>query len=152
MVTDTTPIPLPHRPAAIRASNALIMDVVASKGLEFDDVILVDFLSSSPDAKHWRVLLSYLRNELETHASVKAEQEAVAALEAEYGGDAAVMINGLIAGQHSRRKLLEDVPLLQVGLVLGRSVAVLTPDINHGSAAVTMRQCTSCAVPKMLIT
>lgn len=35
-------------PAELKASNALIMTVGQSKGLEFDDVFLVDFCADSP--------------------------------------------------------------------------------------------------------
>lgn len=63
-------------PTAIKSSNALIMEVISSKGLEFEDVLLVDVVSSMPDGKDWRVLLSYLNNELETHAAVKVRMVA----------------------------------------------------------------------------
>eukprot|EP00775_Hariotina_reticulata_P001454 gene1454-1796_t len=49
-------------PAELKASNALIMTVGQSKGLEFDDVFLVDFCADSPAGPDWRVLLHLLQS------------------------------------------------------------------------------------------
>ena len=80
-------------PRSVQASNALIMPVISSKGLEFEDVLLVDFISSLEDAKAWRTLLSYLHNVLENHPAVAAAAGA--------------------GGEGKGRQLLEQV-LLQV--------------------------------------
>jgi superfamily I DNA/RNA helicase len=53
-------------PPELKASNALIMTVGQSKGLEFDDVFLVDFCADSPAESEWRVLLSLLEEYEET--------------------------------------------------------------------------------------
>jgi hypothetical protein len=46
-------------PLALRASGALVMTVPQAKGLEFDDVFLVDFFAdSAATSGEWRVLLS----------------------------------------------------------------------------------------------
>ncbi|KAI8473628.1 MAG: hypothetical protein J3K34DRAFT_410063 [Monoraphidium minutum] len=47
-------------PQELRASNALIMTVSQSKGLEFSDVFLVDFFADSPATSEWGVLLTLL--------------------------------------------------------------------------------------------
>lgn len=47
-------------PPEIRNSNALIMTIPQAKGLEFDDVFLVDFFANSPaSAAEWRVLNAF---------------------------------------------------------------------------------------------
>lgn len=47
-------------PPEIRSSNALIMTIPQAKGLEFDDVFLVDFFANSPaPPSEWRVLNSF---------------------------------------------------------------------------------------------
>ncbi|KAG2432292.1 hypothetical protein HYH02_013015 [Chlamydomonas schloesseri] len=48
-------------PEEIRDSNAIIMTVPQAKGLEFDDVFLVDFFADSQATAEWRVLCSYLK-------------------------------------------------------------------------------------------
>ncbi|KAK9807285.1 hypothetical protein WJX73_007725 [Symbiochloris irregularis] len=50
-------------PEALQTHNskALIMTVPQSKGLEFDDVFLVDFFKDSPASAEWRVLSGYLQ-------------------------------------------------------------------------------------------
>jgi hypothetical protein len=80
-------------------------------GLEFEDVMLVDFLSSLEDAHSWRVLLSYLNDTLLQHPAALAEEAATAALEA--AGEAGAALQGLMAAQaaHRQRMLLEHVPL-----------------------------------------
>ena len=44
-------------PAGLRDTNALILTVPQSKGLEFDDVFIVNFFSESNCKEEWRVLL-----------------------------------------------------------------------------------------------
>jgi hypothetical protein len=80
-------------------------------GLEFEDVMLVDFLSSLEDARSWRVLLSYFNDTLLQHPAALAEAAAAAALEA--AGEDGAALQGLMAAQaaHRQRMLLEHVPL-----------------------------------------
>ncbi|GIL57207.1 hypothetical protein Vafri_12407, partial [Volvox africanus] len=47
-------------PQDIQDSNAIIMTVPQAKGLEFDDVFIVDFFNDSDANAEWRVLGSYL--------------------------------------------------------------------------------------------
>ncbi|EFJ46513.1 hypothetical protein VOLCADRAFT_118102 [Volvox carteri f. nagariensis] len=47
-------------PQDIQDSNAIIMTVPQAKGLEFDDVFIVDFFNDSDANSEWRVLSSYL--------------------------------------------------------------------------------------------
>eukprot|EP00798_Chlamydomonas_sp_ICE-L_P021903 gene21903-28945_t len=47
-------------PDEIRYSNAIIMTVPQAKGLEFDDVFIVDFFEDSEATSEWRVLSSFL--------------------------------------------------------------------------------------------
>ncbi|GIL86670.1 hypothetical protein Vretifemale_14923 [Volvox reticuliferus] len=47
-------------PQDIQDSNAIIMTVPQAKGLEFDDVFIVDFFNDSEANSEWRVLGSYL--------------------------------------------------------------------------------------------
>jgi len=52
-------------PEPIRNSGAIIMTVSQSKGLEFDDVFLVDFFHDSPATREWHVVLQFLWESLE---------------------------------------------------------------------------------------
>ncbi|KAK9854785.1 hypothetical protein WJX84_000152 [Apatococcus fuscideae] len=64
-------------PEALQQSKALVMTVPQSKGLEFDDVFLLDFFADSPATAEWRVLLSYLEElSLDETADAKDPQEA----------------------------------------------------------------------------
>ena len=45
-------------PEALRNSNVIKMTVAEAKGLEFDDVFLLDFFNDSPTG--WRVLNNYV--------------------------------------------------------------------------------------------
>jgi len=47
-------------PWELQESRAIIMTVSQSKGLEFDDVFLVDFFHDSPAESEWRVLTSFI--------------------------------------------------------------------------------------------
>ncbi|CAD7695958.1 unnamed protein product [Ostreobium quekettii] len=60
LLRNTTSID--NLPEPIRNSGALIMTVSQSKGLEFDDVFLVDFFSDSLASREWRVVGQYLDN------------------------------------------------------------------------------------------
>ena len=43
-------------PSILRESNAIILTVAQAKGLEFDDVFLIDFFKNSKATKEWRAL------------------------------------------------------------------------------------------------
>lgn len=47
-------------PTALRLSSALIMTVAQAKGLEFDDVFIVDFFADSTAGAEWRACLSFV--------------------------------------------------------------------------------------------
>ncbi|GFH16322.1 uncharacterized protein HaLaN_12717, partial [Haematococcus lacustris] len=50
-------------PPEIQASNAIVMTVPQAKGLEFDDVFLLDFFTNSPaPAAEWRVLNAFMED------------------------------------------------------------------------------------------
>jgi superfamily I DNA/RNA helicase len=51
---------LEQLPSELTNSNALIMTVGQSKGLEFDDVFIVNFFGDSPCTPEWRVLMTLL--------------------------------------------------------------------------------------------
>lgn len=51
---------LEQLPPELTNSNALIMTVGQSKGLEFDDVFIVNFFGDSPCTPEWRVLMTLL--------------------------------------------------------------------------------------------
>jgi hypothetical protein len=53
-------------PQELRDSTAIIMTVSQSKGLEFDDVFLVDFFHDSPADIEWRLINTYL-DHIENH-------------------------------------------------------------------------------------
>ncbi|PSC76135.1 TPR and ankyrin repeat-containing 1-like isoform A [Micractinium conductrix] len=57
-------------PPGLQGSNALTLTIPQSKGLEFDDVFLVNFCTDSPAKEEWRVLLQYLE-ELEDLEALK---------------------------------------------------------------------------------
>ena len=67
-------------PLALRTS-ALVMTVPQAKGLEFDDVFIVDFFEDSPCHDEWRVLLS-LQEELraEEHGLMRSGGDTMAEL------------------------------------------------------------------------
>lgn len=46
-------------PKALR-HGALVLTVPQSKGLEFDDVFIVNFFKDSPASSEWRILMEYL--------------------------------------------------------------------------------------------
>ncbi|KAK9827525.1 hypothetical protein WJX74_008224 [Apatococcus lobatus] len=62
-------------PAALQQSRALVMTVPQAKGLEFDDVFLLDFFADSPANAEWRVLLHYLEEQVPEHASTAEGNE-----------------------------------------------------------------------------
>jgi superfamily I DNA/RNA helicase len=47
-------------PEEIRNSNAIFLTVPQAKGLEFDDVYLINFFQDSEADSEWRVLCSFL--------------------------------------------------------------------------------------------
>lgn len=89
------------------------------QGLEFEDVLVCDFLSSLADnAREWRVLLTYLRS-LEEHPVALEEARQMAAQAAHFGGAGSSFLQ---SGQwlqkqqgsskrHMPRRLFEDVTL-----------------------------------------
>ena len=50
-------------PPELLQSKAIVMTCLQSKGLEFEDVLVVDFFADSPCQSEWRTLL--------THAEVR---------------------------------------------------------------------------------
>jgi len=53
--------------------NALVLTVLESKGMEFEDCLVLDFFSSSPFKDDWRVVLQKLHEDPDTEA-VRAKQ------------------------------------------------------------------------------
>ncbi|KAK9842411.1 hypothetical protein WJX84_005751 [Apatococcus fuscideae] len=68
-----------HLPPALQQSRALVMTVPQAKGLEFDDVFLLDFFADSPANTEWRVLLTYLE-EMVPQGATEVDMEAEADL------------------------------------------------------------------------
>lgn len=56
--------------------GALVLTVPQAKGLEFDDVFIVNFFKDSPAAREWRVLNGYLE-ELEKEEQKSGSQHSL---------------------------------------------------------------------------
>lgn len=120
LVRSTSEEGLKVLPDKVRRSNALTMKVLQAKGLEFEDVLVCDFLSSMADnAREFRVLLSYLKD-LEEHPAAVEEARQIAAQASQYGGAGSSFLQSIqwqqkLGGSkskgHLQRRLLEDVTL-----------------------------------------
>ena len=83
-------------PAAVKEQTKAFAFHLAPQGLEFQDVLIVDFLSTHPtEAREWRALLSYLRDGLEQHPAVRAEEQRAASGAQPYGGEGSSMLDAL---------------------------------------------------------
>ncbi|KAI3424745.1 hypothetical protein D9Q98_008134 [Chlorella vulgaris] len=120
-------------PEGLRESNALVLTVPQSKGLEFDDVFLVNFCTESPAKEEWRILLQYLE-ELERIqesgggiAAMPGKQALVPAQQAAEGigelGKGALRPLDFDQGQH--KMLCEELKHLYTAITRAKNSVVI---------------------------
>ena len=106
------------------------MTVLESKGLEFDDVFLVNFFSDSKAEQEWRIVLSYLTASKE---KVEAEIEQTA-LDAERNvssnRDVAGMLRPLEFSERAHQIMCEELKHLYTAITRARCRGVIYDQVR----------------------
>ena len=102
-------------------NGCLVMTVLESKGLEFDDVFLWNFFADSKASKEWRLVLSYLTENNEAEIEALKAAEHVSSRNSKVAG----MLRTLNFDPHVHQILCEELKHLYTAITRARVKVVI---------------------------